>query len=1299
MKSIPLAILLFLANLILCAQSQNPIPTNFSEQIPSSPEAMSFTKFGTTPINLSSGVIDLSIPLYTLQEGDINLPIALSYYNNGYRPAELAPNTGYGWTLIAGGMITRIVKGQVDENPVMTSPSNYYTYADLDMKYEDFPDIFEHRFTQQVLNEIADGKTDGEPDIYQFNVNGISGNFIIKNKQAILIPHQNIKIDIKYETSSDISGNTFIITNSDGTRYVFGLAGIEESDPAEHNVTPIKVENYFSAWHLTSIQSRDNYHKVYFDYDTYTLAREDMYTDSYNQSELNFNKTASIQTSICYGATIHSKSLRSISTLSGKTNISIIDGELRTDVQDINNVNSLSKLGSIEIRNSLGEMIKKWGFQYSYFGSSPVTKLALKEIHLENNSGEVLDTYKFEYYNEEESLPENNTRGIDHWGYYNGENSNSNLIPLQAIPEGSIVIDNPANRTPNFNKCIQTVLSKVTYPTGGSTTFEYEANKKKSSSGNTIPQSNNDVHLEATYNLEDAIWDGDNYYVETGQRIFVCEGQQVNFSYQWIMPHHTSQSLGVKIFYPVYKIIKVDASCDDGSPSPVNIVYYRRTGQFYPNDPYGTYRIDGTVYLDPGTYVIKIQIDQEIYSLTSDLFYIESGQTIITPEDAPGLRVKTIKNIDKDNTTLLSEKDYLYTSEDGNSSGVGGGVQYPISYSDEYKFFISAVEITHHESIPGSMQSNVSSIFDNKFYYTLVTELEKSGTVDHEVDLKTEYYYKSFDDYHANERLFKQVEYSNINGEYHIIHSKMFNYEIFTAYNEKDILSLKSSLKSYITYGEQYANALNFPNDDDQFDPIQHLTMYKGTGLSVLPGYILLTEEVNKDFIYYDKSNLSKVDPVISTITYQYTLGQIPYHPFLIQKSTSDGDAFRDEPLCCFDYDLLGVLVPTPLVIDKKYNTDLNTIIGDFELAPTNFGDYFNSYNLLRTNRNLDLAAYWNSFPTHINSEHDINNKGILYLQSSYVPAKTICQNHYILKDGVSRFLGAEKIRLGVGNTFNNVFDREIQTYDLKSPIPLNQINNSNFETKLINTYDIFSNLTSQTKNDGIKHTYLWGYGNMYPIAEIINGAPPECGYLNFENETLNWDWMDNNSAFVSTPGIAKSGTFALKIFAGERIGIGKDFDVSRFLDKHSGYMASVWVKGSHQAYLHIENSGDWDSHIRAYNTEDGDGWHLIEVYYPKELIHTSSNPGPNRSAEEGSLKVYIGIEGGEESYFDDLRFFPMDASMTTYTYKPLIGITSSSDQNNKPTTYEYDSFDRLHLIRDFEGNILKKINYHYYNQ
>lgn len=62
----------------------------------------------------------------------------------------------------------------------------------------------------------------------------------------------------------------------------------------------------------------------------------------------------------------------------------------------------------------------------------------------------------------------------------------------------------------------------------------------------------------------------------------------------------------------------------------------------------------------------------------------------------------------------------------------------------------------------------------------------------------------------------------------------------------------------------------------------------------------------------------------------------------------------------------------------------------------------------------------------------------------------------------------------------------------------------------------------------------------------------------------------------------------------------------------------------------------------------------------------------------------------------DELRVYPSDAQVETYTYEPMLGITSQCDIRSQVKYYEYDALNRLMLIRDDNGRILKLFDYKY---
>jgi len=69
-------------------------------------------------------------------------------------------------------------------------------------------------------------------------------------------------------------------------------------------------------------------------------------------------------------------------------------------------------------------------------------------------------------------------------------------------------------------------------------------------------------------------------------------------------------------------------------------------------------------------------------------------------------------------------------------------------------------------------------------------------------------------------------------------------------------------------------------------------------------------------------------------------------------------------------------------------------------------------------------------------------------------------------------------------------------------------------------------------------------------------------------------------------------------------------------------------------------------------------------------------------------------------SFNTSLRaLLPQDARIVTYTFVPLIGISSKTDQNGITTYFYYDDFGRLSYEKDSDNNIVKKYDYHYQGQ
>lgn len=101
-------------DLSIYAQPADPLNVSI---IPPAPTAAALAKYALTPVNLSSGIPTVEIPLYEIADHDVKLPVSLSYHGGGIKIGQIASWTGLGWSLNAGGVVTRTVMGLPDEKP------------------------------------------------------------------------------------------------------------------------------------------------------------------------------------------------------------------------------------------------------------------------------------------------------------------------------------------------------------------------------------------------------------------------------------------------------------------------------------------------------------------------------------------------------------------------------------------------------------------------------------------------------------------------------------------------------------------------------------------------------------------------------------------------------------------------------------------------------------------------------------------------------------------------------------------------------------------------------------------------------------------------------------------------------------------------------------------------------------------------------------------------------------------------------------------------------------------------------
>lgn len=438
----------------IMVSGQNNSP-KLIEVTPPSPSAAALAKFGDVPVSLATGLPQIGIPIYAYAVHDLVLNISLDYHAGGIRVQERASNVGLGWALNAGGVVTRTVRGIADETP----SNGFWAVA---IPANDFAGNSPSNTSLRPFNNIHAGVQDGQLDLFTYNFGGRSGQFHFgKGNDTLMNTTERLRISKTVGTVNGVTAiSQIIIVDEGGYRYVFSAPEMMTTNGAVWTGS----KHFVTAWYITELTAPNGLDKIIFEYDN--TAINNYVTSTTSTSYTRIGGTGYFNGSGQNSQSVQGKRLKKITFNNGVWIDIAYNSATRSDLPGDHLLNKIT----------INDGINKRGFVLGHDYS--LGRATLKSVTPFGGASETPDKpYLFEYFTSG-AMPTMSS-GTDHWGYYVGPGFSGNQIPREVFPSGM----GPYFELPGVNKDTHPTyvkvgsLQKITYPTGGYTLFEMEANQ------------------------------------------------------------------------------------------------------------------------------------------------------------------------------------------------------------------------------------------------------------------------------------------------------------------------------------------------------------------------------------------------------------------------------------------------------------------------------------------------------------------------------------------------------------------------------------------------------------------------------------------------------------------------------------------------------------------------------------------------------------------------------------------------------------------------------------------------------
>lgn len=1137
-----------------------------------SPTVAQLMKVEESSLDHYSGQPQISVPLFSTKAGNLDVGLTLSYNSSGIRVTEQSGWTGKGWSLEAGGVISRSVVDMPDE---IDTDIHKGTNSPLNKAHDLFT-LDENSDERKGFAYDAQWGTsvryDTKTDIYQFSFFGRTGRFSFAKVNNVLQP-VIIGNDGNYKIEPVITNNplpnmypkeitTFIITDDTGNKYYFSeLERTKRTDISftymqegcDSPTAPIQapiLPKFITAWHLTKVEDTNGIKLLDISYDDRqespqkSESRTDYQLDNLHMIFLDTQDCTKHMRCALEPRTIISESYRDIDTKK-MSRISFPNGnsiKFYTTTSHPEYRAGGSYLTKIEIYNAQQTAPVK-SFDFIYSGA-----LFLDIIKINNSSTE---RYVFDYY-KREVYPGYDLDQKDIFGY--------------------------ASFEPAYDAARTGVLTKISYPTKGVREFEWEPHTysykgdrlltfkeifQNPDNYNASPVGMHDPYM----NNGASIRPYDTFYISVEQDATTIAETFVDGYIDTMFPNS---------IYIVPIVSEVDHTVDTSRP---DLTFPIDTGDY----------INRTLHLMPGAYKVYLWSG----NLSLDYVKISGYVQIMAKTPKPhlnwflyggGLRIKGIK--DKDNDTDQIVKGFTYNFENPNIIP-SDLPPYPYLGGGSYTLSFSSGSFDGSDSLVRDYWAEIEPIFNLPTFYIRPPVEPNYHIIEQQSDLDAQLQKGSF------------IGYKNV-FEYFYPHTFSPNNPLFKS-------KIKYTFDSPIDFPSLITTSsppLPIRGDEYKQSNVRKIEYYDS-------GLNLVTSE---DFKYnYDTEDIKKF--VKKNVYFITNAASISGFCHQIRKLYTSYLNLKNNGFLSGDYSLDCSGQPSALATSFQQR-DKSSCLESLTTNYISIDDYrYKSQVTERTKKEYfssgivetkETFSYRNDYKqlftqTSQSSLGELLETKYFYPQDGEMSGAPY-RNELVSRNMKGVLLRTENYR---NSTLLSIHETQYGLFTIPVDAPGPPAVGGNallpqyiltgkalpfFEKRLtFNQYDGRANILQYTQDSGVPVSFVWGYNRSEPVAKI------------------------DNMAYASLP---------------------------------TGLVSAV---------------------------------------------QNASNVTPYGPTQEASL----------QSALENLRDTISAAGglMTGYTYKPLVGISTTIDPKGERTYYEYDTFGRLKSVRDHNRKLLSENDYNYRTQ